>query len=351
MRVLVDGYWWHEGPHSNRMVMREIVRQWRLDFPDDELIVAAPRSKRKESEETDPLDIKIVNTHLPLQLAINGFELPYIARRETVDAILAFNFAATSKRGVVLILDVLFQSNPEWFTLLERAYFAWMPIRATYAKSVITISDSERRRISEHNPKLQRVVNCGLALATSLTEAVPTEPDLGLKNGSFVVCVGRFNLRKNLDTTVRAMLHSNVLSPNFPLVLVGEAAGAPADISELMAAAPKGSIVIARRLTDGEIRWLYENCRFAICLSLDEGFGLPAVEAAHFGAPVIASDIPVFRENLGHWGTFVDPIDVEAIANTAKRIVRSPPGRVAFSEKHNWSSVCRCIRGEMTRPR
>jgi glycosyltransferase involved in cell wall biosynthesis len=351
MRILVDGYWWYEGPYSNRMVMREIVRQWRLDFPGDELIVAAPRYHRRKAEPILWPDLEIVDTHLPLQLTINTFELPVIARRCSADSILAFNFASPLKRGVVLILDVLFQSNPEWFTPLERAYFAGMPTLAPQAKSVITISDSERNRIVKHNPKLKRVVSCGLAVATSLTEAESTKPELGLTPGAFAVCVGRFNERKNLGTTVKAVLKSGVLSPDFPLVLVGDAEGAPDDISDLMASAPTASILTARQLTDGEIRWLYENCRFSICLSLDEGFGLPAVEAAYFGSPIIVSDIPVFRENLGAYGIFVDPRDVESISSAVKHFVDVPPASVVYGERHSWSSVCHCIRSEMEEAR
>jgi glycosyltransferase involved in cell wall biosynthesis len=350
MRILVDGYWWYEGPQSNRMVMREIVRQWTVDFPEDKLIVAAPSRHRKKFGPLPSPGVKNIDTHLPLQPLINTFELPVIARRESADGVLAFNFASPSKRGVVYIVDVLFQSNPEWFTVPERVYFAGMPLLAPRAKSVITISDSERQRIADHNPKLTRVVSSGLTLASSLTQVESTKKvDLAVTRGSFVVCVGRFNVRKNLDTTLRALLNSGVLSPEFPLVLVGEVAGAPADISKEMAAAPKGSILVVNRLTEGELRWLYENCRFAVSLSLDEGFGLPGVEAAYFGAPVLASDISVFHETLGDCGIFVDPMDVGAISAAAQRIVDSPAYRVSHSQKHSWSSICHCVRSELVR--
>jgi glycosyltransferase involved in cell wall biosynthesis len=349
MRILIDGYWWYEGPQSNRMVMREIVRQWNSDFPGDELIVAAPRRHRSKFGPMPSLGVKVVDSRLPLQLLINTFELPAIARRMSADAILAFNFASPSKLGVVYILDFLFQSNPEWFTVPERVYFAGMPLLARQAKSVITISDSERQRIGDHNPRLKRVLSSGLALAKSLTDAAPTKPNLPITPDSYIVCVGRFNARKNLGTTLRALLHSGTLSPAFPLVLVGEVAGAPADISAEMAAAQDGSILVVNRLTEGEIRWLYENCRFALSLSLDEGFGLPGVEAAYFGAPVLASDIPVFRETLGESGIFVDPTDIKAISAAAKRIVDGPGGRVSYSQKHRWSSICQCIRSELER--
>lgn len=50
---------------------------------------------------------------------------------------------------------------------------------------------------------------------------------------------------------------------------------------------------------DGCLRKLYRNCSVLIAASEGEGFGLPLVEAARYGLPVIARDIPVFREVTG----------------------------------------------------
>ncbi|MEQ3650105.1 glycosyltransferase family 1 protein [Hyphomonas sp.] len=49
-------------------------------------------------------------------------------------------------------------------------------------------------------------------------------------------------------------------------------------------------------VSDEELQQLYANCTALIAASFAEGFGLPIVEAGHFDRPVIASDIPVFRE-------------------------------------------------------
>ncbi|MFQ5480957.1 MAG: glycosyltransferase family 4 protein, partial [Thermodesulfobacteriota bacterium] len=56
---------------------------------------------------------------------------------------------------------------------------------------------------------------------------------------------------------------------------------------------------------DKEIIDLYKNASGLIFLSLGEGFGLPIVEAAHYGVPVICSDLPVFREVAGEYATYV----------------------------------------------
>jgi alpha-1,2-rhamnosyltransferase len=49
-------------------------------------------------------------------------------------------------------------------------------------------------------------------------------------------------------------------------------------------------------LNDAELEFCYQRSRALIFASVVEGFGLPLVEAMHFGKPVLASNIPVFRE-------------------------------------------------------
>lgn len=48
--------------------------------------------------------------------------------------------------------------------------------------------------------------------------------------------------------------------------------------------------------TDGEVQYAYQNSTALIQASAGEGFGLPLIEAGHYGLPIICSDIPVFHE-------------------------------------------------------
>jgi glycosyltransferase involved in cell wall biosynthesis len=54
--------------------------------------------------------------------------------------------------------------------------------------------------------------------------------------------------------------------------------------------------------------------------SLAEGFGLPLVEAAAHGTPVICSDLPVCREVAGPGATCLDPRDPAAWAEAVMRL-------------------------------
>lgn len=348
MKILVDGYWWADGPMSNRMVLQEIVRQWANDYPNDQMILAVPRDAKESASIPD--GVQVVRTRLRVHPAINFFELPVIARRRCAAAILAFNFAANSTTGVVFLHDVLFQSNPEWFTGVEHAYFSAMPLLARRASSVITTSQSERGRIRRLNPRLRRVVSCGLSVASSFSAAEATDPGLHLLMGQYLLCVGRLNVRKNLAVTLRAALQSGVLSEDFPLVVVGEPSGRITRLDDdFRSAVAAGTLRIVERISGPDLKWLYSHCALFVSLSLDEGYGLPPVEAASLGCRVLASDIPVFRETLGSHATFVDASDVNAIADAIRAIVRRqhPMRMPGYRQAHTWSSICDVIRREL----
>jgi glycosyltransferase involved in cell wall biosynthesis len=67
--------------------------------------------------------------------------------------------------------------------------------------------------------------------------------------------------------------------------------------------------------TDVEVASLYEHAAGLLFLSKGEGFGLPLVEAANYGAAILCSDIPVFREIAGHHATFSTAVDAVDLAS------------------------------------
>ncbi|WP_018265119.1 glycosyltransferase family 4 protein [Methylosinus sp. LW4] len=84
-----------------------------------------------------------------------------------------------------------------------------------------------------------------------------------------------------------------------------------------------------RGASDADLRYLYERTHALVFPSIAEGFGLPLVEAAHFGARAIASDIPVFREVGGDWASYFDPGDSDALLARLKEALAAPPAAPA----------------------
>ena len=71
----------------------------------------------------------------------------------------------------------------------------------------------------------------------------------------------------------------------------------------------KGHVAELGDCDDIDLARLISGARALLMPSFAEGFGLPVVEALQLGAPVIASDLPVFREIAGDIPTFLDPTD------------------------------------------
>lgn len=358
MRILIDGYWVRNGPPSGRAVLLEIIRTWSEIFPDDDLFVATRPLKSGEKEILPPT-VNVIVTRLPTHPLINLIELPFIRQRiGDVDAIFCQNFSAVGSKSFVYIHDVLFQSNPEWFTRLECVYFNLITVLAKFATTVLTSSVNESIRIKSYNRGLRRVVPTGLGISKSYLIDAPTRKVDALRSDSFFLAVGRLNVRKNLEATISAALASGTISTDFPLVIVGEKSGRNSEWSrEIDRAVDRKSVVFLGFVSDEELHWLYRNCKAMVFLALDEGFGLPPIEAASCGAHVIASDIAVMRENLGAFAQYVNPLSKQAI----ERALREARERVGPTDTNDgrllpprWESVVARIRSTMiptTEPR
>jgi glycosyltransferase involved in cell wall biosynthesis len=73
-------------------------------------------------------------------------------------------------------------------------------------------------------------------------------------------------------------------------------------------------------ITDKTLLVLYHEALGLFYPSLDEGFGLPLLEAFHFGTPVVTSDIPPLREVGGNAAVYADPSSVEALTHALQTV-------------------------------
>lgn len=349
MKVLLDAFWWKEGPISNRQVLQQIVANWLEKYPEDQLVLAVPAKDVKDLRSEFGEAVEIVGMRLrPHGIAII-LELGGLARRVEADIVLAQNFTPLTSRSVVFIQDVLFLTNPDWFTRSERIYFGLMPLSARRSAQVLASSVTEAKRITA-NVRLRRpAVPVGLAPSPALLETVPVAPRIGLERNAFVLTVGRLNVRKNLEKVCQAALLTPNISRSHPLVVAGGYQGKAVRFSDqVQSAVADGRIILAGSVSDQELAWLYSNTSTFVFASLDEGFGLPPVEALAFGAPVVASDIPVMRENLGAHARYVDPMDAgaiaEALANATRDDGESEARQAYAAQRFSWPEVVRRIR-------
>lgn len=231
----------------------------------------------------------------------------------------------------------------------ERLYLSL--IRPTLARSDILLatSHSESKRFIRYWPKLApKIRTVGLGVSRELMDAEPSRPDITRDwSRPYVLAVGRLNVRKNLERLMAAYASSEEVHTSHDLLVVGPPGGATG-LHALVPPALEFSILFTGGVTDAELAWLYRNAAVFAFPSLDEGFGLPLVEAYLAGVPIVASDIPVFREH-GLASDYFNPASTEDIARSlesAVKMERRRP-RVGVESTYDWSVVVRKIRGHV----
>lgn len=346
MRILFDGYWWQRGPGANRTVQRELLLAWARLFPEDEITVAI----RSAADPTGlPPSTRVTRTRAWPHALSNRWELPRIARKAHVDATVCHNYTPASGTSVVFLHDVMFEEQPGWFSRAERLYFSPMLPWAKHASVVATSTHTEAARVARHAPSLPTAAVTGLGIPPGLGGEMRRPAEVP-EHRDFAVTVGRLNVRKNLETAMLAAAHAARVTPESPLYIVGDTAhsGRGAKIPER--ARPlldDGSIVMLGPVPDEELAWLYANAALTLSLSLDEGFGMPCVEAASFGSPLLVSDIPVYRETVGGYAAFVDPLDERAVAAELDAVWGTRPDDAARERtvgRYSWEAAATTLR-------
>jgi len=104
------------------------------------------------------------------------------------------------------------------------------------------------------------------------------------------------------------------------LVIVGKAGWLVDDLIERITAhAEFGKRLIwIDRADDAKLIELYRTSSALLAASEGEGFGLPLIEAAHYGLPLICRDIPVFREVAGEYASYFDGYDAKPLAEALR---------------------------------
>lgn len=194
-------------------------------------------------------------------------------------------------------------------------HLTWLPQRRALTRpdEVVTVSETTKALIAEHR-LTDRPVTVVRNAADPIDENPPVRRAPATRD---LVYMGSFMPYKNVATLARAMHEL----PGYRLHLLSRLPAA--ERTRLTAAAPPDALVVHDGVSDAEYAELLEGAFALVHASLDEGFGIPLVEAMSVGTPVVVSDIPIFREIGGDAGVYADPRDPAAFA-TAVRSLAEP---------------------------
>jgi glycosyltransferase involved in cell wall biosynthesis len=138
-----------------------------------------------------------------------------------------------------------------------------------------------------------------------------------------VLHVGAIQKRKNIARLIDAF---RALPQNWRLVLAGSAGYG----SEEMLSRISERVQVTGYLTDKQLDELYQQASIFAFPSLDEGFGMPVLEAMAHGVPVIASNTSALPEVCGDAAILVDPTNTDQIGTELVRLATEPEVRKDF---------------------
>jgi glycosyltransferase involved in cell wall biosynthesis len=171
-------------------------------------------------------------------------------------------------------------------------------------------------------------------------------PDYSCSREKVVLNVGAIQRRKNIARLVEAF---ETLEPGWRLVLAGSFGYGSADILARIERSPaRGRISVLGYVSPDELARWYRRAMIFAFPSLDEGFGMPVLEAMAAGTPVVTSTRSALPEVAGDAAVLVDPEDTDSLGGALRQLAgeedlrRDLAGRgVARARLFTWEKAAR----------
>lgn len=249
---------------------------------------------------------------------------------------------------IVTIHDMIADHHPELIFPNAKSKFFWklkQNAAIRQADLIATVSQYSKQQIMDYFKLPESRLRLISEAARPVFKVLPTGDEMneaivrcGIKPGEeFLLYVGGISPHKNLNTLIDAF-DLIAKSSDIKLVLVGDYKDDP-----FFSAYPSlkkqtddlglsNKIIFTGFIPDEDLAYLYNAATLLVFPSLEEGFGLPAMEAMACGTPVAASNCGSLPEVLGPAGRFFDPRNAQDIAEVIKQILMDDSQRLRMKE-------------------
>lgn len=358
-RLVINGRFMVQEVTGVQRVACEITRQIDAMLESGELlaevILLVPRGKWVQSLALKRIKVRTVGVFKGA--AWEQLELPHHVGGATLLCLgnSAPTISLALRRAVaVMIHDVSYLDHPGAYRRRYRiAHRLMLPLLLRGARHIFTVSRTERDRLMRINsavsPRITVAPNGGWSESDlrGPRNAPPIEPGYALYVGSLS---HRKNFNRILQTAIRLVREdgmSFVFVGCTGRVLRRPGCEVPADVAD--------RIHFLGQINDRErLGRIYAGAGVLVFPSLYEASPLPPIEAAHFGCPVVASNIPSIWERCGQSVAYCDPRSIDSIVGAVRRVMAEPATRaVAVAAGHrnaaarSWAeqarTICRAI--------
>ena len=318
MRIALDATY-SVDPHPSGIAIysEELLRGLAALYPEDEFLHCyRPKQWRKRQRPHLPnIRSRLLQSPFPL-----GSPALFHALNQRVDR--------RPARAVVSTFHDLFVMSAEYSTREFRARFTGQAKRAAgNSDLIIAVSHYTANQVHER-----------LNVPASRIRVVPhgvhqLSLDLPIQRENVILFVGTLQLRKNVIRLLEAFEEG--YCPGWKLILSGAPGGygGPEIAERINSSRYRDKIEVTGYVSREELERLYSRSSIFAFPSLDEGFGIPVLEAMAHGVPVLTSNRPALAEIAADAAVLVDPFDTGAIAKHLKQLMQNPEWREQLREK------------------
>jgi len=165
----------------------------------------------------------------------------------------------------------------------------------------------------------------------------------------YILFVGRVEARKNLTPLIKALYELKKSGLNHKLVIIGGMGWQHEEVlQEIQRLNLEDEVIFPGYIREEDLVKFYNAADLFVYPSLYEGFGLPPLEAMACGIPVITSNTSSLPEVVGDAGIMVDPLDVDALADSMHRVLTDEALQrklrdkgIARSREFSWEKTAR----------
>lgn len=259
-------------------------------------------------------------------------QLPFMAKQNGCTHLICTDFFVPYFKGhlktIAVLHDAFFWESPEHYNALWLQLFHFIGVPAAKKANLLVVpSNYVKQRILHNenfNPtKLVVVYEAAKKYDKKQTEAIEkSESSLLAKSSApYFLHIGVLEKRKNLPVLIKAFSIILKTYPQYELVLAGNTSvkkqlnDAPAIMAAIQEEQLSEKVKLVGYVNRSAAATLYENAFAYVFPSLNEGFGLPLVEAFSFGLPVICSNSSALPEIAADAALLVNMNEADNIDN------------------------------------
>ena len=213
---------------------------------------------------------------------------------------------------VCTIHDVIFKEFPHFYGVVDRQIYEWKTRNAcNRAAAIIVTSQTTKEQLLRFYSVQESRIHVIYQSIEPRFALTAWHADL---QKPYLLYYSSFNPRKNQIKLIQSF-EKIAKQVDFDLVIAGQGRGLQEIQQEVHRLKLVDRIKIIVSPSNDELLNLLSKSSGFIYPSLQEGFGIPLVEAAHLGVPMAVSDIPIFRELSGNVAAaYFDPNKLEEMA-------------------------------------